>query len=99
MAAAAPALEAVVQQGRDLNVRVVAAVETQTAHRTFGSWLSQMQRDRQVLLLDPDPSLDGALAGGVRLPGRNAAMPPGRGYLVIDGVTSIIQVAGPVPRP
>jgi S-DNA-T family DNA segregation ATPase FtsK/SpoIIIE len=91
--AAGPALEAIAKRGRDLSLRVVAAIETQAAHASFGGWLAEVRRDRQALLLDPDPVMDGALAGGVRLPPRTSAPPPGRGYLVRSGLVAVVQVA------
>jgi len=89
------ALEAVARRGPDVGVRLVAAVETQAAHASFGGWLAVVRRDRQALLLDPDPVMDGVLAGGVRLPPRRAPMPPGRGYLVLSGAVALVQVALP----
>ncbi|HSR23312.1 MAG TPA: FtsK/SpoIIIE domain-containing protein, partial [Candidatus Eisenbacteria bacterium] len=90
---AGPALAAIARRGRDRSVRLVAAIETQAAHAAFGGWLAEVRRDRQALLLDPDPVMDGALAGGVRLPARRAPLPPGRGYLVVGGVVAVVQVA------
>jgi S-DNA-T family DNA segregation ATPase FtsK/SpoIIIE len=86
-------LESVAQRGGDLNVRLVTAIETQAAHRAFGGWVTQVQRDRHGFLLDPDSALDGALVGGVRLPLRRGPMPPGRGYLVRAGIVTLVQVA------
>jgi DNA segregation ATPase FtsK/SpoIIIE, S-DNA-T family len=91
--AAGPALEAIARRGRDQGVRLVAAIETQAAHASYGGWLAEVRRDRQALLLDPDPVMDGALAGGVRLPPRTAPAPPGRGYLVLSGLVALVQVA------
>jgi len=91
--AAGPALEAIARRGRDQGVRLVAAIETHAAHASYGGWLAEVRRDRQALLLDPDPVMDGALAGGVRLPPRTAPAPPGRGYLVLSGLVALVQVA------
>ena len=71
----------------------MAAVEAQAAQRAFAPWLVQVLRERQGILLDPNPSVDGALLG-VRLPpARSGPMPGGRGYLVRNGLCQLIQVA------
>ena len=90
----APPLETVVRRGRDLNVRVLAAAETQAAMRAYGGWLRELRKEENGLLLDPDLDVDGDIFG-VRLPRRtNAVFPPGRGYLVRRGVVELVQVAG-----
>ena len=67
-------------------------VEIQAAQRAFAPWLTQVLRDRQGLLLQPNPAADGPLLG-VRLPGRpGAAMPVGRGYLVRASASQLVQV-------
>ena len=87
-------LETLAQRGRDSNVRLAAAFETQAAHRAFSGFISQIQRDRNGILLDPDTALDGTLVGGVRLPQRRGPMPPGRANLVTGGEVLIAQIAG-----
>ena len=89
-----PDLDWLAQKGTEYGVRIVAAVETQSAHRAFSGWLAQVLRERQGLLLDPDPAVDGTLVGGIRLPQRQGGLPPGRGYLVRRGAVEIVQVAG-----
>ncbi|MDR0358799.1 MAG: cell division-like protein, partial [bacterium] len=87
-------LETLAQRGRDANVRLAAAFETQAAHRAFSGFINQIQRDRNGILLDPDPTLDGTLVGGVRLPQRRGPMPPGRANLVTGGEVLVAQIAG-----
>jgi DNA segregation ATPase FtsK/SpoIIIE, S-DNA-T family len=87
-------LDWLAQRGPEHGVRIVAAVESQAAQRAFAPWLVQVLRERQGILLDPSPGVDGALLG-VRLPpGRPGAMPSGRGYLVRQGLCELVQVAG-----
>lgn len=86
------ALEALVKEGRDGRLRIVAAAESRAAHRSFGGWLAEVKKDKQGLLLAPDPDLDGDLLG-VRLPRRSVRFPGGRGYLVVRGEIELIQVA------
>jgi S-DNA-T family DNA segregation ATPase FtsK/SpoIIIE len=89
---AAP-LEAVVRRGRDLDVRVVAACERTAAQRAFSGWLREVRKEEHGLLLMPDADVDGDILG-IRLPRRtNPVYPPGRGYLVVRGTASLVQVA------
>jgi DNA segregation ATPase FtsK/SpoIIIE, S-DNA-T family len=90
---AATALETIVKRGRDVEVYVVAAVEANTAHRTFGGWLRELRNEEHGLLLIPQVDVDGDLLG-VRL-GRAAtrSFPPGRGFLVRRGAVELVQVA------
>ncbi|MFP5352072.1 MAG: FtsK/SpoIIIE domain-containing protein [Actinomycetota bacterium] len=86
------ALEPLVKQ-RDNGLRVIAAAESVALHRSFGSWLSELRKHKQGLLLDPDLDVDGDLLG-TRLPRRQkSAFPPGRGYLVSRGSIQLVQTA------
>ena len=81
------------KRGRDGSLRIVAAGEVRTLHRSFAGWLLELRKDKRGLLLDPDLEVDGDLFG-VRLPRRTGAtFPPGRGYLVGRGALDIVQVA------
>jgi len=93
--AVAQQLEQIVRRGRDLPIRVVAAVETQAAHRAFSGWIKELLKDRQGLLLNADPTADGALFRGVRLPRRRdwERVPPGRANLVGRASLEVVQVA------
>ena len=85
-------LEAIVKRGRDVDVRIVAAAETQSVLRAYSGYLRELKKDEQGVLLDPDVDVDGDVFG-VRLPRRQGlAFPPGRGYLVRRGVIEGIQV-------
>ena len=85
-------LEAIVKRGRDVDVRIVAAAETQSVMRAYSGFLRELKKDEQGVLLDPDVDVDGDVFG-VRLPRRQGlAFPPGRGYLVRRGVLEGIQI-------
>lgn len=85
-------LERLLRRGRDAAIHVVAAAESAGALRTYGGWIPQIRRDRRALLLNPDADIDGDLVG-VRLPRRaGGGMPPGRGYLCLDGRIELVQV-------
>jgi DNA segregation ATPase FtsK/SpoIIIE, S-DNA-T family len=86
-------LSALVRRGREAGVRLVAAVETQAALRTYGGWLSELRAEGHGLLLAPSGELDGDLLG-VRLPRPTRDPIPGRGFLVKGGVARLVQVAG-----
>ena len=52
-----------------------------------------MRRSRLGVLLRPQIDFDGDLLGTV-LPRRETVTPiPGRGYLVVDGVAELVQIA------
>jgi S-DNA-T family DNA segregation ATPase FtsK/SpoIIIE len=91
--AGAPALERLVRRGRDLNLRVIAAGETNAIQRAFGGWIRELRKDKTGLLLTPDVDVDGDILG-IRLPRQaRKSYPPGRGFLVQRGSASLIQVA------
>ena len=92
-ASAAQGLERIARAGRDGAVRILAAVENHALHRAFGGVASELKKDKNGLLLDPDVDVDGDLLG-VRLPRRKTQpFPPGRGYLVQRGAYRLIQIA------
>jgi S-DNA-T family DNA segregation ATPase FtsK/SpoIIIE len=91
--AAATPLEMILRRGRDVNVRVIASIESAAA-RGFSAWIRELRKDGNGLLLTPDVDLDGDLLA-VRLPRRSSRIfPPGRGYLVSGGRVVHLQVAG-----
>jgi len=91
--AAATPMEAILRRGRDVNVRVIASIESAAA-RGFSAWIRELRKDANGLLLTPDADLDGDLLA-VRLPrGRSRIYPPGRGYLVAGGHIALLHVAG-----
>ena len=88
-------LDWIAQRGREQGLRVLTGVETQAAQRSYAGWLTQVLRERQGILLDPDTAIDGSLLGAPSLPRRTGGpWPPGRGYLVRRGTVELVQVAG-----
>ncbi|MFN2465263.1 MAG: FtsK/SpoIIIE domain-containing protein [Candidatus Dormibacteria bacterium] len=87
----AGALTVVARRGRDTRIRLLAAVETRSAHRAYSGWIPEVRKARQGLLLQPDLDIDGDLLGA-RLPRRAAAFPVGRGFLVRRGGVILVQV-------
>jgi S-DNA-T family DNA segregation ATPase FtsK/SpoIIIE len=87
------ALETLARRGRDAGVRLLAAVETQSAQRAYGGWLRELRSGRRGLLLQPEIETDGELLG-VKLPrGTSTPLGPGRGFLVEAGAVELVQVA------
>jgi S-DNA-T family DNA segregation ATPase FtsK/SpoIIIE len=85
-------IESIIRRGRDVDVWVVAASEIAAAHRSYGGWLPELRKERQGLLLQPDPDIDGDLLG-VRLPKARTSL-PGRGMLVTRLGFEMVQVGG-----
>ena len=77
---------------RPLHVHIVATARADRLRTAFRHWTTEVRRSRVGILLRPD-DIDGELLG-VRLP-RSGALPPicGRGYLVTEHGTEIVQVA------
>ena len=85
-------LETLARRGRDANVRLLAAAETQAAQRAYGGWLRELRNGRRALLLQADPETDGELVG-IKLPrGGGPLLRPGLGYLVAPGTAELVQV-------
>ena len=86
-------LAALARWSRDGQAWFACASEVTPARRGFRGLMSEIKRERHVLLLDPDPTTDGDLAG-VRLPRRTSQVPspPGRGYLCRSGRVEPIQI-------
>ena len=76
---------------RPLHVHVVASARSDRLRAAFRHWTTEVRRSRVGILLRPD-DIDGELLG-VRLP--RGALPAicGRGYLVTEATTEIVQVA------
>ena len=90
---AASSLETMVRRGRDGRLRLVVGCDVSASLRAYGGWITELKKDRQGLLLQPDPENDGDLFG-IRLP-RSRNNPPGRGYLVTRVGAEPVQVAQP----
>lgn len=88
------ALELLARRGKDLGIFVVGAAESTLARRAYGGVVSELRRDRNGLILLPDPDLDGDLLN-VRVPrARPGFWRAGRGVAVSNGAEQIVQVAG-----
>ncbi len=86
-------LDLLIRRSRDVDLTILAAVQTHTAQRAFGGWITSMRKSRQGLILDPQVDVDGDLFG-LRLPRKaSRRFPPGRGYLVSRGPVEYVQVA------
>jgi S-DNA-T family DNA segregation ATPase FtsK/SpoIIIE len=85
-------LLALARLGRDLPVRVVAAVEAR-ALRRYSEWLGELRESRQALLLNPDVACDGEPFGVGAMPRPLRPWPSGRAYLVRRGQATLVQIA------
>lgn len=75
------------------NLRVAAATSADTFRNLHGHWTKWLRQSKAGILLKPNIDLDGDLLG-VTLPRRApVAMIRGRGYLVQNGETEVVQVA------
>lgn len=75
------------------DVRIVAAVGTAAAGRSFTGLVATLKRDGRVLVLAPQGSAEIEQLTGVRLRLRpGTTFPPGRGVLVADRRTAILQI-------
>ncbi len=89
------ALANLLRRARDVDLTVLAAVQTHTAHRAFGGWITGLRKSRHGIILNPNVDTDGDLYG-VRLPKKESRrFPPGRGYLVSRGPVDYVQVVWP----
>jgi S-DNA-T family DNA segregation ATPase FtsK/SpoIIIE len=89
----AMSLDSILRLGVDANVRVVAAFESSGMRTSFTSWVREIKKHKNGVLLDPDRDLDGDILG-IRL-GRSSGgkLPEGRGFLVRDGQPALCQLA------
>jgi hypothetical protein len=89
----ATAIEILVNNARDANAIVLAAMSTRQAARAYSGWVQAMRQPRLGFILHPDEDLDGDVFQN-RLPRRaGMATPPGRGYLVQGNAIRLVQVA------
>jgi S-DNA-T family DNA segregation ATPase FtsK/SpoIIIE len=81
------------------DVIVVAAGRIDALRSAYGHWTQIVRRQRRGVVLRPTSDLDGDVLGAA-LPRRETTpMAPGRGYLVVDGVCRLVQLAVPVREP
>lgn len=90
--AADGALRALTRLGRDLPLRVAAAVEIR-AMRRYSEWMTELRESRHAVVLNPDVSADGELFGAGPLPRPLRPWPPGRGFLIRAGQVVPVQLA------
>lgn len=90
--AAAP-LAALARRGRDAQVFIIAAAESNLARHSYGGLIPELRRDRQGVLLMPDIDLDGDLLGARLARAHGLGQRPGRGVLVTRTMTDLVQVA------
>lgn len=80
------------------NVHIAAAESNDVLRSLYGHWSQTVRRSKVGILLRPNIDLDGDLVG-VTLPRRSPVpMTLGRGYLVQNGETDIVQVAATSQR-
>jgi S-DNA-T family DNA segregation ATPase FtsK/SpoIIIE len=74
-------------------LRIVGAGRNDRLRGQYGHWTQKLRSSRVGVLLQPNLDFDGELLG-VKLPSRvQVAMPPGRGFLAVEGDVELIQVA------
>ncbi|MEY9855823.1 S-DNA-T family DNA segregation ATPase FtsK/SpoIIIE [Catenulispora sp. GAS73] len=72
---------------------LIAAGRAEGLRRVYAHWTQKVRESRAGVLLVPDYDLDGELLGAV-LPRHDRMAPiPGRGFLVVEGETTGIQLA------
>ena len=76
------------------DVHVVAAARSDAVHASYGHWTRDLRRSRTGLVLHAEAE-DGALVGTALPRRREPWTVPGRGYLVVDGLPELVQVARP----
>lgn len=77
------------------HVHLAIAGRNDVLRTQYGHWTQTVRRSKAGVLLNPNLDLDGDLLG-TRLPNRvPLAMVQGRGFLVCDGSTELVQVAQP----
>ncbi|MFC9201322.1 FtsK/SpoIIIE domain-containing protein [[Kitasatospora] papulosa] len=75
------------------DAHMIAAGRTDALRRAYGHWTQRVRESRCGVLLCPDHDVDGDLLG-TELPRHDRMQPlPGRGYLVVDGVATGVQLA------
>lgn len=84
------ALERLVAARRP-DVHVIAAARGDRLRSLFRHWTNDVRRSGNAVLLRPDDS--DAEVVGVRLPRAFGVLPPGRGWMVCDGLAELCQIA------
>ena len=86
-------LNDVVRAAREHPGLVVVAGDAGQARRGYSDGLTEIRSRKTGLLLQPDFDYDGDLLGTTLLRPGGRTFPPGRGYLVLRGTSSLIQTA------
>ena len=69
------------------------------ARRAYGDVIDEVKSAKTGIFLQPDFDYDGDLLGATLVRPGGRSFPPGRGYLVIRGASSMVQVALPEGAP
>ncbi len=85
-------LSELIKSGAQRRIRVIAAADKRSAHRTYGGALQRLRGERRGLVLQPDPLADGDLFEAT-LDRRIAGGPPGRAVVVENGEGTLVQIA------
>lgn len=86
-------LEKLARRARDLNIWFCLGAEASQVRRSFGGPLAEVRRDRHGLLLRPDVDLDGDLLDTQVPRLAPTAWVLGRGVLVANSQSDLVQVA------
>ena len=80
-------------EGRHGSLHVVAAGDADMIRAAYGHWTTKVRRSRLGLALRPNVAADGDL-WQTTLPRRGPAVwPTGRGYLIAEGRSELVQAA------
>jgi len=83
---------------RGPNLHLAFVARNDGLRSLFGHWTQEARKSRLGVLLRPDVDLDGGLLS-TQLPRRQRRVErPGLGYVVVDGVASLVQFALPTPE-
>jgi len=97
--AADPALREIVATGRDRGIGIAVAGSVEPFNMSLTSWLGDLRRVRQAVLLSPQMMSEGDLIG-TRIPADHLRRPlrPGRGFIANAATGGLVAVAIPLTR-
>ena len=86
-------LERLARRGKEVGIYVIASAESSLARRAYGGLVSELRRDRNGVILQPDVDLDGDLLN-VKIPrARQGFWVQGRGVVASAGLEYVVHVA------